>query len=231
MKSITSCIKRVGGLPICGYCKGKMLKHGLSSSGKHRYRCRECHKTQVESYTYAAYTADINARIVLFTKEGLGIRSTARVLQISATTVISRILRIASNIERPALIKGKEYEVDELCTYIKRKSRTIWIVCAMERESRRVVSFSIGPRTNYTLSIVIKTLRLSAATKVFTDRLRNYRYLIHHAVHSVKRFGTNRIERENLSLRTRLKRLNRRTICFSKSRIMLAAVLALYFWS
>ncbi|WP_409070947.1 IS1 family transposase [Flavobacterium sp.] len=38
------------------------------------------------------------------------------------------------------------------------------------------------------------------------------------------------MERKNLSLRTHLKRLNRRSICFSKNLIILNAVLRIYFW-
>ncbi|WP_413614209.1 hypothetical protein [Flavobacterium sp. N2013] len=33
-----------------------------------------------------------------------------------------------------------------------------------------------------------------------------------------------------MSLRTQLKRLNRRSICFSKSLIILSVVLRIYFW-
>jgi insertion element IS1 protein InsB len=63
-----------------------------------------------------------------------------------------------------------------------------------------------------------------------TDRLKNYRYLIDEKLHSVKSFGTNHIERKNLTLRTHLKRLNRRTICFSRGLIMLISILKIYFW-
>ncbi|WP_291287929.1 IS1 family transposase, partial [Flavobacterium sp.] len=49
--------------------------------------------------------------------------------------------------------------------------------------------------------------------------------------HSVKRFGTNHIERKNLTLRTHLKRLNRRTICYSKSLVVLIVILKIYFWT
>nr|WP_235498553.1 IS1 family transposase [Flavobacterium sp. Leaf359] len=66
---------------------------------------------------------------------------------------------------------------------------------------------------------------------MFTDRLKNDRYLLNTELHSVKRFGTNNIKRKNLTLRTHLKRLNRRTICFSKSFVILNAVLKIYFWS
>jgi len=92
------------------------------------------------------------------------------------------------------------------------------------------VSFSVGKRTNKTLNRVLETLKLSEAKKIFTDRLKNYRYLLDQEMHSVKRFGTNHIERKNLTLRTHLKRLNRRTICFSKSLVIFTAVMKIYFW-
>ncbi|WP_373463438.1 IS1 family transposase [Chryseobacterium sp. SORGH_AS_0447] len=71
----------------------------------------------------------------------------------------------------------------------------------------------------------------SKANQVFTDRLRNYQYLIPKEIHSTKRFGTNTIERLNLTIRTHLKRFNRRTICFTESKIILKAILKIYFWA
>lgn len=126
---------------------------------------------------------------------------------------------------------GKEYEVDELCTYIGNKEKRIWIVCALEKITKQIVSFNIGRRTNQTLKSVIDTLNLSKAKKIFTDKLKSYKTLIQKEIHKINRFATNSIERKFLTLRTHLKRLNRRTICFSKSLVMMNAVLKIYFWS
>jgi len=215
--SAPSCFRCVGGEKICNYCEGKMMKHGMSGAGKRRYKCSVCHKTQVAHYTYRACRPGINASIVALTKEGLGIRSTARVLQISTTTLLKRIQHIAKNISRPVIRKGQTYEVDELCTFVKQKSRRIWIVYALERESGQVAGFNTGMRTHKTLSRVLDTLKLSEADRIYTDGLKHYRHLINRSVHRVSRYATNRIERKNLSLRTHLKRLGRRTICFSRS--------------
>jgi len=125
---------------------------------------------------------------------------------------------------------GKDYEVDELCTFIGNKSRKRWVVYAMRRDNHEVIDFRIGGRTNKTRKPVICTLILSNPQKIYTDGLANYRQLIHPDIHRVKRFGTNAIERMNLTLRTHLKRLSRRTICFSKSMRMLSACLKIYFW-
>lgn len=214
----------------CNFCNGKCIKNGFQSNGNQRYKCCVCQKRQQSTYSYFAYKSNINQDIILFTKEGLGIRSTARILKISTTTLLKRIIAIAKNINQPAISKRKTYEVDEMCTFLGHKRNFIWLVYALEKESKNVVSFNVGKRTNKTLSRVLETLKLSEAKKIFTDRLKNYRYLIDEKMHSVKRFGTNHIERKNLTLRTHLKRLNRRTICYSKSLVMLVAVLKIYFW-
>ena len=95
-----------------------MVKNGRTMSGKQSYLFKNCKSTRVEKYIYNAYKADINKQIILLTREGLGIRSTARVLGISPTTLLKRIISIANGIVRPVISKGKVYEVDELRTFI-----------------------------------------------------------------------------------------------------------------
>lgn len=136
-----------------------------------------------------AYKGDIYQEIVLLTKEGLGIRSTARILKISTTTLLKRIVCIARNITRPIVSRGKTYEVDELCTYIRHKKNYIWLVYALEKNSKNVVSFNVGKRTNKTLNRVFETLKLAEAKKIFTDRLKNYRSLIDEKMHSANVSG------------------------------------------
>ncbi|WP_163410241.1 IS1 family transposase [Flavobacterium ajazii] len=215
----------------CPKCEEKkVIKNGRTKNNKQQYYCKMCFHRFIENYTNQAYKLDINQKIVQLTKEGLGIRSTARILKISATTLLKRIISIARNIVKPIISRGKIYEVDELCTYIRHKKNYMWLVYALEKNSKAVVSFNVGKRTNKTLNRVLETLKLSEAKKIFTDRLKNYRYLLDEEMHSVRRFGTNHIERKNLTLRTHLKRLNRRTICFSKSLVIFTAALKIYFW-
>ena len=214
----------------CKYCENTCVKNGFHTNGKQRYKCKACGKKFIDNYSYNAYHSNLNRQIVVLTKEGLGIRSTARVLGISTTTLLKRILSIAKDISRPVISKGKTYEVDELRTFIGNKKRLVWVVYALERESKKVVSFFVGARTNKTLKIVLTTLQLSEAKRIYTDGLPNYLYIIERKLHKVTRFGTNHIERFNLNLRTHLKRLNRRTICFSRSVAMISAILKIYFW-
>lgn len=207
-----------------------MVKNGKTRAGKQRYLCKRCKTTRVENYTYCAYQNNLHQQIIILTKEGLGIRSRARVLQISTTPLLKKILLIAKSIKQPMIQIGKEYEVDELCTYVGHKSRRVWLVCALDRRSHTIVSFNIGRRTNQTLKKVTENLHFSQAKKIFTDRLPSYRTLIENTVHNVVRYGTNHLERFHLTLRTHLKRLNRRSICFSKSVVVLTAVVRIYLW-
>ncbi|RZJ49780.1 MAG: IS1 family transposase [Flavobacterium sp.] len=229
-QNTSTCIQCVGGQKICSYCQKKLIKHGYSKSGKQRYKCKSCIRTQVDTYTYQACKLLTNNKIINLTKEGCGVRSIARLLKIGTNTVLRRIRYIAKQIKKPNLCFCKEYELDELCTYVKSKPRKRWIVYAIRKDTKEVVDFSIGSRTNRTLRKVTDTLILSDAAKVFTDKLPNYKYLLPSSMPSTNYRGTNHIERKNLTLRTHLKRLNRRTICFSRSIMMLHACLMIYFF-
>ncbi|WP_052705310.1 IS1 transposase [Flavobacterium sp. 316] len=57
----------------------------------------------------------------------------------------------AKKIPNPIFYKNKSYEVDEMRCYLKRKEKPIWIVYALERKTKRVVSFSLGRRTKRTI--------------------------------------------------------------------------------
>ena len=203
---------------------------GKTKTKKQQYFCKNCNKRFLDFYTYQAYRFGIDNDIIALTKEGTGIRSTARLLKISPTTLLTRIITIAKKVVQPSIPKGKIYQVDEIRTYVIRKDKLIWIVYALEKQTKNVVSFNIGRRTNQTLKKVITSLELSEAEKIITDKLKNYKFLIRPEIHSTKFRGINHIERKNLTLRTHLKRLNRKTICFSKSLVILNAILKIYFW-
>lgn len=223
------CFKVVDNNIQCILCAGKCVKNGKTKQATQRYKCKLCGKTFMNAYINKAYEIS-NKSITSLLKEGCGIRSIARLLHISCTTVLKRILSIAKAIEKPIILFNKSYEVDELRTYYKCKTKLLWVVYALQKDTKQVVEFAVGARTKTTLQKVISTLCMSDATIINTDKLNLYGYIIPQAIHATKQYGTNNIERKNLSLRTHLKRLNRRTICFSRSIFLLSACLRIYFW-
>lgn len=215
----------------CKKCKRDSVKNGIvKSTGMQRYYCKNCKRSFIENYTRKSYEHDINNRIIALLKEGCGTRSISRLLKIAPQTVTIKIKRIAKQIIIPVILKGRTYEMDEMYTYIGNKDKRYCIAYAIDRKTREVVGYSVGRRNLTTLKVVTNSLILSDAKEIRTDKLNMYKTLIPEGIHHVKKRGINYIERKNLTLRTHIKRLNRRTLAFSKSFVMLSAIMKIYFW-
>ena len=215
----------------CQFCKGNCQKAGRQKNGAQKLYCKGCRKYQQADYSYKAYQGNVNAMIRQLVCESVGIRGIARVLKISGNTVLRRIRKIVKAVVKPAVVMGqRELEVDELRTYIGRRGNEYWLAYALNRETGDVVDFVIGKRSKRTLRVLISTLLLSGVGKIRTDCLNIYRALVPAAIHHYGAYCINHIERKNLTLRTHIKRLSRRTICFSRKLGMLENCLKLYFW-
>jgi insertion element IS1 protein InsB len=216
----------------CRFCDKQTVKNGKSKTGKQRYHCRGCKKTFQTEYFYKACSSGTNRWITSLTNESCGIRSIARLLTVSISTVSRKIKKIGKSLIRPfPILQGKEYEVDEMRTYVGNKKRLYWVVYALRRDTKEVIDFKVGKRNSRTLQRVLDTVQLSEAKKIHTDRLSLYKNLIPTVLHCTNQYNINHIERKNLSIRTHLKRLARKTICFSRSKEMLEACLGIYFWN
>ena len=80
----------------CPYGQGTdIVRHGTTSEGTQRSRCRECllgrGRTLLLDYTYTGPSPEVKQQIVDMSLNGSGIRDTARVLKISTTTVINTL--------------------------------------------------------------------------------------------------------------------------------------------
>lgn len=170
--------------------------------------------------------------IVKLSCNNCGIRDISGIMEISATTVIERIKELSRKIVMPFIFfKGRRYEVDELKTYVKRKENEYWICCSLDKENSQIMSLGVGRRTKKTLQKALGPILLSEPARVYTDRLKQYCTLIDRKIHRVKIYTINHIERRFLNFRIHIKRLNRRTICFSKSAYMLEAIVKIYIWN
>lgn len=170
--------------------------------------------------------------IVRCLKAGCGIRATRDVLELSCTTIISKIREIASYLE--SNYSGNSeliVEADELRTYIGNKNHEYWVIYAMDRRGKEIIEMTTGRRTSENIKKVIDKVLNFTPKKICTDRLNIYPSLIPKTIHQAGRRITNRIERHNLTLRTRLKRLSRNTICYSKKQDMLECCLKIFWWS
>lgn len=216
----------------CKYCSKQTLVRKGKRGIKQRYQCKSCKKYQQDIYLYKLYDSSFDKEIRKLNAEGVGIRSMTRILGFSKRTLIRRILYLASQVKTPLFHEFNQvYEVDELWTFVGKNepSHYSWITYAMNRKTHQIMNVSFGSRSKENLRKVIDSIKILSPKKIITDKLQAYPKLVYPVTHSTLRYSNNHIERGNLTLRTHLKRLFRRTICFSRSQKMLEACVLLYF--
>jgi len=215
----------------CRICKTLAVKNGRQPNGKQRYRCKLCKVSFQNTYNYKAYRKETDIEIHNLLIESVGVRAIGRLLKISKTTVISRIKRMASKINKPILgEKHQYYEIDEMRVVVGCKENQAWLTYAINRDNKKVVDFVVGRRTKQNISKITKSVLLLTPKMIFTDGLSTYKSLIPKENHNTRKKNTTIIERHNLTLRIALKRLSRKTINYSKNFEMLNATMKVYFW-
>ncbi|WP_018298909.1 IS1 family transposase, partial [Fangia hongkongensis] len=76
--------------------------------------------------------------------------------------------------------------------------------------------------------VLLKTLQHFKVKCFFSDDWGSYTKYIPERYHEIGKRNTQKIERKFLTFRTRIKRLARKSICFSKSEFMHDTVIGLY---
>ncbi|MET4692972.1 insertion element IS1 protein InsB [Endozoicomonas sp. NE40] len=108
-------------------------------------------------------------------------------------------------------------QMDEQWSYVGNKKNQRWLFYAWEPRYQRVIAHAFGRRTKKILKKLIKLVKPYKFRFYCTDDWKPYGSELPEDTHVFSKKLTQSIERNNLTLRTRLKRLPRRTICFSRS--------------
>jgi len=141
------------------------------------------------------------------------------------------MLKISNQLQIPTFNNlGCKFEVDEMFIKIANGRKRNWLIYGIEKNTGDVIDVRVGPRSIENIKPLIDKILLLDPSKVYTDKLPLYRGLIPKKIHKVFQYCTNKIERMNLTLRTHIKRLGRKTICFSRKEKYLEAHLKIYFW-
>ncbi|MGX9727640.1 MAG: IS1 family transposase [Candidatus Electronema sp. VV] len=119
-------------------------------------------------------------------------------------------------------------EADEFWSYVGNKKNQRWTWHALERNSGVVIAWHNGRRTDESCSRLMEKISVFPAARFHTDDWKSYRKYIPPSKHVIGKADTWRIERRNLNFRTHIKRLNRRTICFSKNEKIYDNVIGMY---
>jgi len=214
----------------CPSCSSRnIVKNGTTANHKQRYRCKACRRQFITAYTYRGCKPAIRQLVLPMTMNASGIRDIARVLQISPNTVLAIIKAAAQTVTEPTVPKQiKNLEIDEFWSFVGKKANQRWTWYGFDRERKRIVASVNGGRTDANCQALYQKVKRAKVNLFHTDQWASYPKVLPARKHQIGKDGTLNIERRNLTFRTRIKRLQRRTICFSKSEVMHDAVLKLH---
>ena len=140
----------------------------------------------------------------------------------------SQVLQVNPNyIGRDLILSLK---VDESWSFVSRKKSQRWLWWVEEAKTGEVVAFVFGPRTHQTfraLLVLLEESRIRVSGWI-TDAWWAYFDCLDQSIRLECKALLQSLERKHLTLRTRIKRLARRTICFSKSILVHDAIIGLF---
>ena len=117
--------------------------------------------------------------------------------------------------------RGDKLEMDELWSFVVRKSNKHWVWLVVCRRTRQVIAAAVGNRDEATCQRLWSRIPEAYRHKfVYTDFYNVYFGVVPDKQHRPSEKGTgetNKVERFNNTLRQRLARFVRKTLSFSKS--------------
>lgn len=121
-----------------------------------------------------------------------------------------------------------EAEADEMWSFVGDKSQQRWLWHAIDHHSGEVLAYVLDAHGDEAFVKLKSLLEPFGIIQFYTDGWGAYERHLNPAEHTVGKRNTQRIERKHLTFRTRIKRLARKTICFSKSIVMHDVVIGLF---
>jgi insertion element IS1 protein InsB len=140
----------------------------------------------------------------------------------------------------PALVTGGEgaapvvvrrvegAELDEMWSFVGSKQQPRWLWGALDHQTGKILAYTFGRRADRVLVKLKALLEPFGIHRFYTDGWGAYRRHLAPGQHVVGKRRTQQLERKHLTLRTRIKRLVRKTICFSRSVQMHDLVIGLF---
>ena len=116
--------------------------------------------------------------------------------------------------------RGLSSELDEMWSYVRSKANPRWLWHAIDHHTGQVLAYVFGRRQDTVFLALKALLEPFGITRYFTDGWGAYERHVEAEQHTVGKANTQKIESKHINLRTRIKRLVRRTICFSKTERM-----------
>ena len=137
--------------------------------------------------------------------------------------------KINFDAQRPvSIILAGDAEIDEMWSFVQNKSDQHWLWHAVDHYTGQTLAYVFGARKDVVFKELKAMLKPFGIRHFYTDDWGAYERQLDSKTHTVSKRFTQKIERKHLTLRTRIKRLARRTICFSKNKQMHETVIGLF---
>ena len=124
--------------------------------------------------------------------------------------------------------RGLTSELDEMWSYVGKKAQPRWLWHAIDHHSGTVLAYVFGRRKDAVFLQLQALLEPFGIRRFYTDGWGTYMRHLDPAKHTVGKQHMQTIESKHINLRTRIKRLVRRTLCFSKTEWMHDLVIGLF---
>jgi insertion element IS1 protein InsB len=113
-------------------------------------------------------------------------------------------------------------------SFVHSKKQQRWLWHAIDHDSGVVLAYVLAAHQDEPFIRLKALLEPFGIIQFYTEGWGAYERHLDPSLHTVGKRNTQKIERKHLTLRTRIKRLARKTICFSKSVLMHDVVIGLF---
>ncbi len=210
----------------CSKCGStNILLNGHNRYGKQQYVCKDCRCCRVLEPKARGYSEEAKERALRVYQERDSLRGAERALGISRQTIASWIKKVQSlQPIAQSIARAKDddvLELDEVWSFVQRRSNKRWLWTALCRRTRQIVAFVIGDRSEASCRRLWEAIPESyRRCQSYSDLWEAYGAVFdaktHHQVG--KETGqTAHIERWNNTLGQRNGRSVRKTLSFSKT--------------
>lgn len=217
----------------CPHCdSAKVKKNGIKGNGRQNFLCHYCKKQFQFNYRYSGADPRTKKQISAMAMRASGIRDIANVLKISAVTVILTLRTWFDTVQEPQ-VEGtfENVMIDEFWSWVgHRENGKRWVWYAYCGNSGKILAFQIGKRNDASCKKLMQKMAHLDIKHYYTDNWKSYKKYIPPEKHTISKKNTQKIERQNLNFRTHIKRLCRKTICFSKKDDMHFGFIKTYIW-
>lgn len=163
---------------------------------------------------------------------GSGIRDCAVVLGISKNCVLRHLVKRASVVDiKPKKGYYHRVQIDELWSYVGKKEKKVWLLYAYCAQSGEILGFAMGKRSAKTVKHLLLKLKRPEIAFYLTDDWEAFAAVLPYYQHLIGKQFTKAIEGVNTWFRTRVRRLVRKTVCFSKKLLHHYAMIKLTIYS